>query len=79
MLRKFPTEHKCTAQSVEALYAMCHGGGCSTADLCVYNALLLISREPWISFPPDALGGIKVSDAAKVTPGTLLYCELQNN
>jgi hypothetical protein len=68
MLRKFPTTYKCTLQSVEALYAMCHGGGCSTADLCVYNALLLISREPWMSFPPSALDGIKVSDPMKVTP-----------
>lgn len=68
MLRKFQTTYKCTLQSVESLYAMCHGGGCSTADLCVYNALLLITREPWMSFPPSALEGIKVSDPMKVTP-----------
>lgn len=68
MLRKFPTTFKCTHQSVEALFAMCNGGGCSTADLCIYNALLLVSREPWLSFPPSALHGIKVSDPMNVTP-----------
>ena len=34
----------------------------------MYNSLLLLSREQFFSFPPAALAGIPVSDAAKVTP-----------
>ena len=33
-LRKVPVTHRCTAQAVEACYSLCHGGGCSAADLC---------------------------------------------
>ena len=42
--------------------------GAAGQDLCMYNSLLLLSREQFFSFPPAALAGIPVSDAAKVTP-----------
>jgi hypothetical protein len=47
---------------VEALHGLCHGGGCSAAELCLHNATQLLSREAWLHIPPAARPGIPVAD-----------------
>lgn len=61
-------------QAVEACYSLCHGGGCSAAELCLYNALNLITRERWLAFPPTARAGIAIAAPLAVSPGS---CGLQ--
>eukprot|EP01052_Picozoa_sp_SAG31_P030788 SAG31_NODE_3190_length_4571_cov_3.184481_5_plen_356_part_00 len=48
VLRRAPVTHRCTAQAIEACYSLCHGGGCSAADLCLYTAFSLVTRERWL-------------------------------